>query len=380
MPTTPNMGLIMPTEDSVVEAGTWDTILNTLFGRIDIHDHTTGLGLPIPSAALKINADVAWSFGGTNYAVTSLRAIDFAPSAAATVASYAGALFVNSDDANNLYFRTQGGTNVRIINGNVLDAASVSGGIGGDYASSGALVDFVDGSDLYRLRQQSGAGVRQYAKTEMADLLLYEYKAHPTAGVPANAVTLKSPAALAAGYSMTMPPALPAGTAVMMMSAAGVMSVAQSPTLAANQSFEVSGTGKYKHGNKVIRIPIPYAGARVNGGALTALSTDPLVSQPASTTVYYPLPSLPPDFSLVSVAVQFGAAPAVGVSMEVIKGTTTWSSIGSPVVTGDGVSSTRTITISVAQSSGDYPLWLQVTTAAATTASLAYFELTYAVA
>src|SRR5689334_4547984 len=114
MPTDPNMtGLIYPTEGDSTDI--WAQIMNsTCWPVIGAHDHTTGAGVPIPSAALKINADVSWAFGGVNYALTDAKAIDFAAVAASSVAGYAGALFVNSSDANNLYFRTVGGTNVKI--------------------------------------------------------------------------------------------------------------------------------------------------------------------------------------------------------------------------------------------------------------------------
>jgi hypothetical protein len=229
MPTTANMSLILPTEGG--SADVWDTLLNAALTLVDSHDHTAGKGVQVPSAGLKINADIAWSFAGTSYAITGAKAIDFAPAAAAGMTSYASALFVNSSDANNLYFRNESGTNVKITDGSTINV-SIVGGIGGDYASISALVDYVDSSDTYRFRQQTATLVRQYAKMESADLALYEYLAAGATPVPPRAVTLKSPASLAAAYSLTMPAALPGAAALIQTSTVGVLSA--SNTLTAN--------------------------------------------------------------------------------------------------------------------------------------------------
>lgn len=220
--TTPNMSLVLPTDHG--SSDTWDVILDAVFGLVDAHDHTTGKGVKIPSAALKINADVSWSFGGTNYAITDAKAIDFAAVAAANVTGLSGALFVNSAD-NELYYRTTAGVNVKFTNGAALNVAAFTGGIGGDYSAIGALVDFDDASDTYRFRQQVATLVRQFAKMSSADLNLFEYKAAGATPVPANAVTLKSPVGLAAGYSVTFPAAVPGVTSLLQMTAAGALLV-----------------------------------------------------------------------------------------------------------------------------------------------------------
>ena len=166
MTTLPNMNLVLPDEGG--SADIWDVILDTLFALVDAHDHTTGKGVKVPSAALKINADVSWSFAGTNYAITDAKAIDFTPVTAASMASYSSALFANSSDSNNLYYRNSSGTNVQITAGATLNV-SIVGGIGGDYSSIGALLDYDDATDTYRFRQQTSASVRQFAKLLHAD-------------------------------------------------------------------------------------------------------------------------------------------------------------------------------------------------------------------
>lgn len=118
---------------------------------------------------------------------------------------------------------------VQITAGAALNAASV-GGIGGDYTTVGALASFDDLSDAYWFQQQSGAGVRQYARVRSGDLELFEYKAAPTAGpIPTTRVRLASPASLAASYQVTFPAAVPSTQLAVQMTSAG--------TLVANNTF-----------------------------------------------------------------------------------------------------------------------------------------------
>jgi hypothetical protein len=217
------MAIVMPTD--LGDANVWGPILDQALGVVvDRHDHTTGKGVKIPSAALNINADVSWSSGGTSRAITDLKAVDFTPSAVQTALT--GALFVSdgtsSLTANELYWRTTSGVNVKLTAGSALNVAAFTGGIGGDYSAVGALVVFDDATDSYWFQQQTGAGVRQYARMRSADVDLYEFKANPTAGVPTNRVRLASPSALAANYAITFPPALPGTAGLLAVSSAGV--------------------------------------------------------------------------------------------------------------------------------------------------------------
>lgn len=215
LPPTPSMGMVLPIENA--DNDVWDQLLNeALELRVDIHDHTLGLGAPIPSAALNINADVPWTSGGVPFAITSLKAVDFTPIDPATVVALQGALFCNSTDGNNLYFRTVSGTNVRIINGTALDVSLV-GGIGGDYTTAGALVSYSDSADAY-LFQQQGAP-RPWARIQSGDVDIFQ-----TAPSIINRVRLRSPNALAASYEFVLPPALSGSAALLQATNAGVMS------------------------------------------------------------------------------------------------------------------------------------------------------------
>lgn len=281
---TPNMGLVLPVDHG--SADTWDVILDTAFGLIDAHDHTPGKGVLIATAALKIDADVSWAFGGTSRAITDLRAIDFSPQPVAGMTALAGAFFLSDGtgglSANELYYRTTASANVKVTSGAALNVAGFTGGIGGDYSSVGALEIFDDATDSYWFQQQVGASVRQYARMRSGDLDLYEYKAHPAAGpVPTNRVRLKSPAALAASYDLTWLAALPGSAQLMVVDNAGLVTASNTVanlitansglTAGANQNITVSGTGKFKHPT-ITDVISPMAGLPGTGASVITTS------------------------------------------------------------------------------------------------------------
>jgi hypothetical protein len=237
---TPNMNLILPTDHG--SADQWDAILDAVFTRIDGHDHSTGNGATIAMSSLKVDADISWAFGGSQRAITDLKAIDFSPQASSAVASLAGALFLNSAD-NELYYRTTTGANVKITNGAALNFAAFVGGIGGDYGAVGALEIFDDATDAYWFQQQVASAVRQYAKLRAADLSLYEYKAAGATPVPSFAVTLRSPTALAAPYTLTLPGALPASTKPFRTDAAGNVTFSYTDQIVFNVALALVGVG-----------------------------------------------------------------------------------------------------------------------------------------
>ncbi len=236
MTTTAYMLIVLPDVSGSID--TWGTELNTaLQAIIDPHDHTTGKGKQVPTAGIGINADLTMG----NYRLTSVGGLSM-QNRGALLTSGACEFFAYGGDA---YFRSNGGVNVKITNGGALNMTTV-GGIAGDYTSVSAEVAFVDAQDGYTFKQQVGAAVRQYAKMDCADVRLYEFKAHPAAAPPTNFVSLKSPAALAASYQVTLPAAVPAATLPVQMSAAGVLSVGGSIAMASGDNITLSGAGRYK--------------------------------------------------------------------------------------------------------------------------------------
>lgn len=212
--TTPNMGLTLPTDHGSAEV--WDTILDTVFNTIDSHDHTPGKGALISASAVKVAADKSWSFGGTSYAITDLKAIDFVPVASTTVTSLAGAFFVSDGTggltANELYFRTTSGVNVKFTSGAALNVAAFTGGIGGDYSAVGAAVAYDDSLDRYTFKQQGNV----WARMASGEVRILE-----TGSSDSVYVGHAAPAALAASYTVTWPLALPASTVPLNISSAG---------------------------------------------------------------------------------------------------------------------------------------------------------------
>lgn len=250
MPTTPNMSMVLPTEGA--SDNVWDTLLNAALTLNDAHDHTTGKGVKVPTAGLNINADL--SFAGA-YALTNLLAADFTPTTTASVAALAGAFFVNSADSNNLYWRTPSGTNVKVIDGTTLNVSGFAGGIGGDYSSAGALVDYVAASDIYRFRGPDPGSGRPWEALATGHHDFYEQ-----ATTVANRVRLQSPAALAASYTVTFPAAVPAALAMTRMSSAGALTA----------SNAVTRTAQY---NGALGVPLAGSAADHSTVGTTALKT-----------------------------------------------------------------------------------------------------------
>ncbi len=291
MPTTPNMGLVLPTEGG--SSDLWGLILNavTCFGRVDLHDHSSGLGVKVKPNGLDWNADLSATSGGVPFALKDVKAVDFTPVAASTITTYAGAFFVNSDDANNLYFRTVAGSNVKVTNGAALNL-SATGGIVGDYASVSAEVAYDDANDRYTFKQESSGGVRQWAKMSHADVDIYEYKAAGDVTNIVNRVRLSSPAALAASYALTFPAALPGSTQLLQVSSAGAITasntIVNDLTMTADKHVVVSGTGQFKHGDRTIAL-LPDTGNQPSAGG--TIGTNGEITGASTLNIQIPLPA-----------------------------------------------------------------------------------------
>lgn len=377
MPTTSNMNLILPEEGG--SADVWDTLLNDVFELIDQHDHTTGKGARIPSAALRINADVSWASLGTNYSITDTKALDFAPQAAADVAGYASALFVSSAD-NNLYFRNSLGTNVKVTDGSTLNV-SIVGGIGGDYSTVGALVDYDDANDTYRFRQETALSVRQYAKVATADLILREYIAAGGAVPPVNTVTVKSPSALAGSYALTMLAALPAATQPLTVSATGqvehgvsfAMDADAGITFSGTGGADITGTGNYKISERSIPMALEASRANVATGTVGSTAGTPGVTLGNNTIAYFQLPPLKSYERIVRVTVWFpDGTSRSDVTCELYQTSSADPALRAFTSTGIFVSSTtgsaqKTTTCALSPSNSR-TFWLQVSNSANTPA------------
>lgn len=303
--TLPNTGVVQPLVGG--DSGVWGTGVNAALANYDAHDHGPGKGARINTDGIAIDADLTFS---SLYAPINLHRLTFASIVA--LSSSNKSLFVSSSD-NELYWRSNAGANVKLTSGSALNVAAFVGGIGGDYSSVSALVDYDDATDTYRFRQEINTAVRQFAKVRFADIQLVEYDAAGDASVPAFAVTIKSPDALAGNYSVTMPAALPGSTSLVQMDSAGALTasntvantVTLSSTLAAaaisasglifgengitsavNTHITVSGTGEYKHGDRILNIP----GAAVGPSTGVSLTSIGSAQSAGAATFVVPLP------------------------------------------------------------------------------------------
>lgn len=198
MTTTPNMSLVLPTEGG--SADIWDTILDTAFGLIDAHDHTTGKGVQVPAAGINWNADLSASSGGNYFALKDAKAIDFQPRTAASVAGYSSVIYVDSSDGE-LHWIDASARNAKLTLAGAVNVSLV-GGIGGDYSAAGALFSYDDSTKRY-LAQQEGSP-RPWAGMAIGALDIYQQAASIV-----NRVRQQSPSSLAASYAMTWFTALP---------------------------------------------------------------------------------------------------------------------------------------------------------------------------
>src|ERR1700679_164924 len=141
MPTTPNMGLLLPIP-TITPGPTYASEIDTAFDVVDAHDHTIGKGVPIPSNAININNDIPFN----QYNITELNDLRF--TSQSTVPS-------TPDDVNelavvngNLFYINNLGQPVQLTNGAAIDATSI-GGIGGDYATSTASVFYTSADKTF---------------------------------------------------------------------------------------------------------------------------------------------------------------------------------------------------------------------------------------
>lgn len=304
MTTLPSMGIVLPTRGAP-GSGLWADALDAALTLTDGHTHLPGSGVRITSAAININADL--TFAG--FAATHIGRLTF--DSVTALAANNKSFFVSSAD-NELYWRSNAGTNVKLTSGAALNVAAFTGGIGGDYTAVSAAVTFDDAGDRYTFKQNAATG---WARLACGDVRLFE-----TGTSESVFVGLAAPAALAASFTVTMPLAAPAATTIVQMDSSGNLSVPLSPpgstsmlqmssagvlsasntvanaatfstsistptiagtpnftgavtmastlgvtglitatagaTAAANQHVTVSGTGVFKHGTRTLSIPV----------------------------------------------------------------------------------------------------------------------------
>lgn len=149
MPTTPNMGMVLP-DVSTTPGPTWASNLNTaLNDKVDTHDHTSSKGVKVPSAGLNINADLEMNSND----LTETRTAAFDNQGAPISGSETRAVYVASGE---LYFNDNSGNQVKITNAGAVNVSG-SNGIGGDYGGANpASVFYTDSTELYSFTTDPG--------------------------------------------------------------------------------------------------------------------------------------------------------------------------------------------------------------------------------
>lgn len=197
MSTTPNMLLLLPIP-TITPGPTYASEEVTAFTVIDAHDHTTGKGVPVPTLGLNINNDLTFNgynaidLRSTRYAIQT--AVLSAPTDLACIYSVNG----------NLYWNNQLGQPVQITSGAAIDATTI-GGIGGDYATSTALLFYTSADRTFTFWSNTNVP----ANIDAGSVTIRQVTTSP------NGITINSPSALAASYGVTLPGALPSVTSVL---------------------------------------------------------------------------------------------------------------------------------------------------------------------
>lgn len=139
--TTPNMNLTLPVV-SQTPGPTWASDINADLSVIDEHNHTSGKGALVPVAGLDIDSDLSLA----THALTNVAKVALLDQA--SVASLRS-IYAKSGD---LYWRSGGGSEVRLTVGGAIDVSSV-GGITGMIPSCSVVYD--PSANTYTFRDDS---------------------------------------------------------------------------------------------------------------------------------------------------------------------------------------------------------------------------------
>lgn len=244
MPPTPFMGLTLPTV-GVTLGPLWATEVNSAFTTIDSHNHTTGQGVPVPTAGIAINADLP--FNSFNLTTARSLIMNNNPSPLSLVTDITS-LYASSG---NLYYNNSSGQQVQITAGPGLNAASV-GGFGGDYGTSTASAFYTSATSTFTFWQAPNMS----AIMDVGPIVI-----HPLASI-VNGITIVAPATLSSNYQLTLPLALPVSTKILTVDASGVI----------NDAYDVDGTTIQVSSN-TLQMGFPNAAIAASGSSSTSSTT-----------------------------------------------------------------------------------------------------------
>lgn len=247
---SPNMGLPVPVVGT--DPGPdWANNINACLSVIDQHNHTSGQGVPIPSAGLNINSDLPFN----NNNGISYRSVRFFSQGAPIPASSPdlGCLYVSGAD---LYYNDENGNQVRITQG-----GSVTG-------SSGTITGLPSGTAS--ASYSTGVFTFQGATSTPATMAIGPIVLGQ-AVASSNTITIAPNSGIAANYNLTLPAAPPASvTSVMTMDTSGNVGTTAGPTLTGSSivgpTFSGTASGTITGGTYSPTMAVISS----NGSALTA--------------------------------------------------------------------------------------------------------------
>ena len=203
MAITPNMNMTLPTP-TVTPGPQYAIENNQAFTVVDGHNHTSGQGVPIPSAALNINGDLPFQ----NFNATALRSTRYISQGSPLgTPTDLNCIYVVGGE---MYYNDGVGNQIQLTAGGALNAASI-GGIGGDYTTSTASVFYTSLSNTFTFWQNNNIN----ATIDVGDIII-----RPEL-VSAFGIRLRANPLLAADYTLVLPLALPAAQSFMTLDAAG---------------------------------------------------------------------------------------------------------------------------------------------------------------
>ncbi len=125
------------------------TMVNQALTTLDSHDHTAGRGTPVPTSGLNINADLPMANSSLNLA----KSVRFQAQLAALVTPLdATSIYSKSGD---LYYNNASNVPIQVTSGNSINLA-VTGGITGDYSTSGASLNYTANTSTYSFFATAG--------------------------------------------------------------------------------------------------------------------------------------------------------------------------------------------------------------------------------
>lgn len=257
MPVTPFMFLDLP-EVSVTPGPQWSEAINVALGSegtgVSGHDHSSGKGVPVPSSGLNINADLDFQ----QWPAINLESTKYVTQTAEPDGTHL--TYFLADD---FYVVDGNGNSVRITENGAISAASF-GGITGlvPPASASFATDtftWLYDTDKYALMATGPLIIRRSGETSP------------------QPVILTPPASLAASYTLTFPPALPASNAYVYSNAGGALgfsttAIASSVDTAAIQPLAVTRAKQAAVGQQISSSSGTYSTSSASFTAITNLT------------------------------------------------------------------------------------------------------------